>query len=137
MKHRQIASGELVVAGGNASELLQTVNETLHPIAFAVNLPIERAGAGLVGSTRDGVANTATTQEAAHGRKTVPLVADDPLGPFPWPSATRSLDRALAEQLLKDGDLMTLATCQHECDRLALAVGPEMEFGTQAAPRAT
>ena len=67
-----VASGTLVVAGGEAAVLLAAGDEVLHAVAAPVDGAVERPAAVLVASARDGVADAPapTVRRGAPGRCT-------------------------------------------------------------------
>src|SRR5215211_6704964 len=94
-----VALGALVVAGGQAAELLAAGDQVLHPVALPVQRPIEGAASALVGLTRDGDPDAAAATRLADGPTAVALVAGHALGPHPGPPPTRPPHRALRQQL--------------------------------------
>src|SRR5215213_2032507 len=82
-----VALGALVVAGGQAAELLAATNQVLHAVAPPVQRPIEGAAAALVGLARDGVPDAAAAARLADGPTAVAFVAGYALGAHARPPA--------------------------------------------------
>lgn len=135
MKHGQITGSELIVAGGNASKLLQAIDQALHTIALAICFTVEGTGVGLVRAVRDGVANAASSQEVAHGWEAVTFVSHDPLRAFPRTSTSSSFHHPLGQQLLKGCKFVAFTAGQDEGDGLALPLGPDMDLGAETPLR--
>jgi hypothetical protein len=57
--HSRKVDGPLFVASGNATELLEPVDESLYQITFSVNALVKRAFVLLILASRDGMANIA------------------------------------------------------------------------------
>jgi len=57
--HGRKVGGPLFVASGNATELLEPVDESLYQITFSVNALVKRAFVLLILASRDGMANIA------------------------------------------------------------------------------
>src|SRR5215212_3709916 len=94
-----VALGALVVAGGQAAELLAATNQVLHAVAPPVVRPIEGAAPVLVGLARDGDPNAAAAARLADGPTAVALVAGHALGAHAWPPPAGPPHRALGQQL--------------------------------------
>lgn len=135
-EHRQVTGRELVVPGGNASILFQSVEQALHPVALAVGLPVERPAMALVRATRNGGADAPLPQEAAHRAVAVAFVADNALRPTAWTARSPTFDCSVIQELREDGDFMAFAARQDKRHRLALSFRPHMDFRTEAATRA-
>src|SRR5581483_1230491 len=129
-----VALGARVVAGGQAAELLATGDEVLDAVAQPVHRPVERARAPRGAQPGDGVAAAAPAAVGAPPPAGGAFVTHYPLGADPRPAAARAAHRALLQQALKDGGLVPLPGRQHHRQRLAVAVGAEMDLGREATP---
>src|SRR5215212_12067689 len=128
-----VALGALVVAGGQAAELLAATNQVLHAVAPPVQRPIEGAAAALVGLARDGVPDAAAAARLADGPAAVAFVAGYALGAHPGPPAAGPPHRALRQQLREHRCLVRLAGREYQGQRLAAALGAEMHLGGEPA----
>src|ERR1051325_11555452 len=128
-----IAGGALVVAGGEAAELLAAGDEVLDPVSSAVDGAVERPGAVLVASAWDGVADAAAPAVRTSGTPGVALVARDPVRTDAGSAPAGPPDRPLLQQLLEGGGLVALARGQHHRHRLAAALRPELDLRRAAA----
>src|ERR687883_52612 len=102
-----VALGALVVAGGQAAELLAAGDQPLHPVAQAVRRTVEAAAPALGPQPGDGVAGGPPPAGAAH--------------------------RALLQRLLAGGGLVALPGRQHQRYRLAAALHAEMDLRAEPA----
>src|ERR671933_504635 len=73
----------LFVARREAPPLLEPVDQSLHPVAFPVDGPVERSGAPFVPLARDRDPDPAPPQVGADPLAAIALVAHDALGPQP------------------------------------------------------
>src|SRR5215212_10709388 len=124
-----VALGALVVAGGQAAELLAAGDQVLHPVAPPVEPPLEGAAPALVGLARDGEPDPAAAARLADGPAAVALVAGHALGAHARPPPTGTPHRALGQQLREHRRLVRLAGREHQGHRLAAALGAEMDLG--------
>jgi hypothetical protein len=53
VEHREVVSGALFVAGGDAAELFQAVEQMLHPVARSIGLAVEAGSAALAALSGD------------------------------------------------------------------------------------
>lgn len=94
-----VGLGSLLVAGGDASPLLEAVEAPFHHVAALVDLLVEgrRSAtsaavpdpvANLIRPLRDGVGDAAASKPGADRLRAVALVADDVVGPDAWPTRT-------------------------------------------------
>src|SRR5829696_529124 len=123
---RAEARGALVVARGEAPELLAAGEEVLHPVAQPVQLPVERPGPMFIALARNGGPDPSPPAVLADRAAAVPLVCCDSVGPQPRPAPTESLNRPLAHQLGEHRRLVGLARGEHEGYGLASAIGSEV-----------
>ena len=77
MNERQERLGEFVVARGDASELLDTTEETLDQIAAFVDMPVERARIESVGARRNDGLSPLGVDDFDKGIRVVTLVCHD------------------------------------------------------------
>src|ERR671932_544899 len=137
-KHRNhpegaVAVGALVVAGGQAAELLAAGDQPLDPVAQPVRRTVEAATPALRPQPGDGVAEAAPPAGGAPRPPGVAPVAHYAPGAPPRPAPAGAADRALLQQLLEGGGLVPLPGRQHQRQRLAAALRAEMDLGGEAA----
>ena len=133
---RAVAVGPLVVASGQAAELLAAVDQPLHSVAQAVRRAIERPAAALRAPTRDGVPNPPAPTVRSMGAPRVAFVAHDAIGPPPGPPAPRAPHGPLFQELLEDRRFVLLAGRQGQRQQLAVALRAEVDLRREAAPAA-
>src|SRR5215210_8859325 len=104
-----VALAALVVAGGQAAELLAAGDQILHAVAPPVECPIEGAALSLVGLARDSDPDPAAAAPVADGSTAVALVAGHALGTHPRPPAAGTPHRALGQQPREHRRLVRLA----------------------------
>ena len=114
MNERQKGVGELVVAGGNASELLDTVEEAFDQIAALVDMPVERTGGEAMGSRRDDRLTALFRYRRHEGIRVVALVGHDKPGALILDQGTRLIDvgyLACREEMRSGLPKASTATC--------------------------
>ena len=124
--------GALLIAGGNPPKLLEPVDQAFHLAAQSINGPIKRPCALLVPFARNRQADTMPAQVAPNRPTAVGLIAHQApraaFGPAaPWP-----FDRALFQQGHQQRGFMPLPRRQEPGEGLAVALGPQMDFGAEA-----
>jgi hypothetical protein len=120
--HRQIVACTLLVAGCHPTELLETIDQALDPVALAIERPVKARRTTFVLARGDGHADAALAEVLPYHFASVTFVSYNPLGALFDPSVG-SFDRALFQQLLKNGCLMELRWGEHEGYRLPTAFG--------------
>lgn len=80
MNEGQKGLSELVVSRGDASELLDTAEETLDEISVFVEMAVEGTWADTVGSGRNNSLSTLRNDRFDEGIRVVTLVCDNELG---------------------------------------------------------
>ena len=125
MNERQERLGEFVVARGDASELLDTTEETLDQISAFVDMPVERARVESVGARGNNHLTALCGNGLGEGIRIVALVGHDEFGGL-------ILDQR--GSLLDIGDL----TCgKNDPQRIAQSIHGDMQLGSQSTPRPT
>lgn len=124
MNERQERLGEFVVSCGDASEMLESREETLDQIAIAVEMTIEVAGCKAIGSRRYHRSGTSRLDSGHEMIGVVPLVGDDHLtGQF-------------LDQCCGVVDIRDLPGRENHPQRIAQCIDCHVQFGGQSAPRA-
>lgn len=126
-----------LVASGDPAILLELVEQPFHPVPLAIRRLVEARRTPLVLLARNHRPNATPPQRCPHGVAAVPLVADQPQGAQPRSPTTGSFDRSPFRQGRQRLLVVPLPSGQDEDDRLALALGPDVDLGAEAAPRAT
>src|SRR5215216_2782837 len=117
-----VAGGALVVAGGQGAELLAAVDQPLDAVAQPVHGAVEGASPALGSQPGDGIADAAPAAVGAPRAPGVAPVAHHARGAHPRPATAGAADRALLQQPLEGGGLVALPGCQHQRQRLAVAL---------------
>src|SRR5262252_3628201 len=128
-----IVDRTLLIPGGQASVLLQPVDQPFHPFSGAVDGPVKGALLALVALPRDGDADTMLPAIVPDRSTAIALVAHDAVGTALGPPAPHPLDGSLGHQMGKDRRLMAMARRQDERHELAVAFGTDVDFRTEAA----
>ncbi len=95
--------------------------------------PITRA---LVAWPRDDGVDAAPGEQRAHGRVAVAPIADESPRAHPPPAAPRAPHVPALEQRLDVARLVTLPARDDDCQRLAPALGAQVDLGPEAAAAA-
>src|SRR5574337_382977 len=124
MNERQEGRGEFVVSRGDASELLDAVEETLDQIAILVEVPIELAGVEAIGAWGNDGLSVLGHDLRDEGIRIVGLVGDD-VG-----------SRLILDQCCRLLDIGRLPGRENHAQRIAQRIDRDMQLGRQSAPRA-
>src|SRR3954462_12564941 len=133
MDHGEVVGRALLVARGNAAELLEPVDQALDEIAASVGSAVEVRLPALVALAWDHRPNVPAPQMAAGLWAIVTLVASRASRPQTGPAPAGATDRPLIQQRLERDLLVPLAAGQHRRDRSAVACGPEVQLDREAA----
>jgi hypothetical protein len=125
MNERQEGLGEIVVAGGNASELLDTVEEAFDQMAALVDMSVERTGGEAMGSRRDDSLTALFRYRRHEGIRVVALVGHDKPGDL------------ILDQSAGLVDVGNLTRREDDAQRIAQGIYRDMQLGRQPAPRST
>jgi len=124
MNERQEGLGELVVTRGDASELLDAVEETLDQIAIFVDVPIERAGCKPMGTRGDNRLAALRSDCFDEGIRVVTFVGHD------------EFCRLILDQCLGLLDIRDLSRRENNPQRIAQGIDRNMPLGRQSTTRA-
>jgi hypothetical protein len=117
--------------------LFETIDESFNAIALAVNGFVEGTFTTHVTSLGNGEADTPSAQKATNGSATIPFVPCDASGAYLRPTATWSLDCALAHQGFEGCGFVALSGGQEQRDGFALALGSQMDLGAESTATTT
>ncbi len=109
--HGEVIDAALLVAGGDAAELLEAVDQTLDPVALPVGFAVEAGLPALVALAGDHRPDVSPAQAAAGGRAAVALVAGQSARPQARTALTRAADRAMVQQRLQRDLAETRSVC--------------------------
>ena len=123
MDEGEEARCELVIAHGDASELLELEEEGLHKVAFLVQPPIDRPGVGDIRRWRDTVIR-------AVGRDILAKLA---LGVGSVGENGRPLEVNLADQFFSNSDVSSITSGQHDRYGIAQSVYSSVNLRASAA----
>jgi hypothetical protein len=129
-------NGKLLVAGGDAAELLEAIDGSFHPIALAIGSPVEARVAWLVTAGGDHCTNTTLSQVGADGSIAEALVPSDTPRAEAWPTWARPLDLATLHQRRDKPRFVSLAATDDHDHGSATTLDPQVELGAEATPRA-
>ena len=124
MNEREERLGEFVVAGGDASEVFETSEETLDQVACSVEMAIERPWGKPIGAGRTNRQGTRGLNRRHKVIGVVPLVGN------------HGLSRQRLDPLIRVVDVGKLSGRQNHPHRMAQGVDRDMPFGGQSASRA-
>ena len=122
-----------LIPGRQPSELLEAIDESFYPIALPVNELVEWTFATHVTLLGNSEADASTTQKAANGLATIPLVACDAFGAYLRSARTQPLDRAMGHERFEGGRFVALAGGQAQRHRLTMPLGSQVHLGAEAA----
>ena len=126
MDHGEEVGGELVVAGGDATEVLQLGEEPFDQIALTIELLTEARLPFPIGFGRDVGRSALFLDQRADAISIVGLVGEhDHVRP------------KVVEQIVRDLAIMCLPSGQAEPDREALRIDDRVDFGRESASGAT
>jgi hypothetical protein len=131
--HAEVVGRALLVARSNAPELFEPVDQAFDEIAAPVRSAVEVGLPTLVALARDHRPDVTPAQAAARGWAAVALVPGCALRPQTGPALAGSTNRSLVQQRFQRNLLMPLTAGQHRRDRPAIAFGPQMQLGREAA----
>ena len=123
MDESQEAGSELLIAGGNPTELLELEKESFHKMAFFVKVPIDIPRVGVIRLGRDAEVRVMVSDKLAELPFAIGLVRKD----------SRPFEVNSAEQFFSDSDVTGIAGRQHDLDRVAQSVHDSMNLGASAA----
>ncbi len=139
-----VGLGSLVVAGRDATSLLEAVETPFHDVALLVEAGRASASAAaagsvalLVGPLGNGVGDAAPPQPGAYRAGAVPLVAQHMSGPQPGPSRPKA---GHPDRLHHGGELravVRVAARQHDAERAPRGIAGQVDLAGQAAPGAS
>jgi hypothetical protein len=132
--HGSEIHSSLFIASGNATELLETIDETFHNISLSVVLFIERTSAPFVAASSNGAANMITMEIASQGRAGVAFVCHQTLG-SQAPMTRTSANGTLLHQFFCLVDVTFLTRRKQETDQSAGTFTTNMDFGAETTTR--
>ena len=138
--HGQETRCQLVIAHGDAPELLQSANASFDGVTLAIGFFVEFQWPApvlspLVAALRNNGLDAVVAQPAPDARVTVTLVR----GQASWPRKRAALSVAqtdLVHERFKTGGLVALTCAQMDGQWNPLAVGEQVDFGAKSAPGA-
>jgi len=130
--HGQVVRGALLVAGRNATELLQPVDQALDDVARPVEDPVKQRGARLVASRCDDRADPVEPQVGSYCPGAVAFVAYQGARTAARSSTTSAGHGPLIHQLVEDDRLVPLPGRQHEDQGLASTLGAKVQLAGEA-----
>jgi len=133
VKHGEVVSGALFVAGGDAPALFETTEQALDLVALGIGLPVDQGARVLALGLRDDAADAAPAQVVAHVSVAVAAVGHQPLWPLAWPAWSGPADPPAIQQMRQGLVVGRLAAGQVEDERPAVAIAADMDLGGEPA----
>ena len=124
MDEGEEARGKLVKAHGDTAELLELEEEGFHKVTLLVKSPINVPRIGIIFPRRDTEIRVVVGDE----------LTELPLAVGPVSEDGRSLEVNLADQFLGDSNVGSIASGQHDRNRITQSVYSGMNLGASAAP---
>lgn len=131
MEHRQVILSQLFISCGNASTLLQVIDQSLNAITHLVGSLVKRAAPLLIRPPRNRVANSATAQIGADFLGVVATVSDNSTGSLFGSTWASPIDCPLLHQRLKTYGIVALPWCQHKGHRFTILLTADMKLGRE------
>ena len=128
-----VVGSPLFIPGRNPPTLFEAIDQPLDLTPQPVQGPIKRPRPLLMAFPGNGAAGPMTPQILPNGPTALALIADEPPGPPLGATGATTFDCTLFHQGYKHGGLMPLAWGEQPGQRLAIALGPQMACGTEAA----
>jgi hypothetical protein len=128
-----VVGSPLFIPGRDPPTLFEAVDQPLDLTPQPVQGPIKRPRPLLIAFPGNGDAGPITPQVLPNGPTAIALIADEPPGAPLGATRATTFDRASFHQGYKHGGLMPLARSEQPGQGLATALGPQMDFGTEAA----
>jgi hypothetical protein len=128
-----VVGAPFFIAGGEAPELFQAVDEPFDFMALPIQGAIKGACSTLTAFTGNRDADPMAPQVLPDRPTAVGLIAHQAVRAALGPAAARSLDRPRLQQGHHQGCLMALTSRQQQCHRLSVALGAQMNLGAEAA----
>jgi hypothetical protein len=132
-----VVGSPFFIPGRNPPTLFEPINQPLDLAPQPIQGPIKRPRPLLIAFPGNGGADAMPPQVLPDSPTAIALVADESLGAPPGATWATTFDRTLFHQGDKRGGLMPLAWGEQPGQGLAIALGPQMDFGTEttlAAP---
>jgi hypothetical protein len=129
-----VVGGTLLIASGQAPELLTPIDKPLDTVTQAVEGSIERPLATFTLLARDGDPDAMLASVLSNLPAAVSFIAHYALRAVlgaAWPTA---LDGTALQELFENHRLMSLPRREYHGHQLAAPFGPQVDFGTEAAP---
>jgi hypothetical protein len=130
-----LEGGQLFVAGGNRTVLLEAIDEPPDSVALTIGRSVEAAISSLVYLARDHRPDPTPPQRAAVRTAAGPLVARQPGRPPVRSLAPRPLDRPAIEQRRQGRLLVALACRQRALERLPSVPCAAVRSSRRGRPR--
>ena len=113
--------------------LLEAVDQPLYDVALPIRDVIEARLWDFIALRWDDDSDPTTFQVVAHCRAAVALIARNPVRSNPWSASSWPFDRSPLHQGRQHWLLVAFSSGQYEHQRLAAALGPEMDLRAVAA----
>jgi hypothetical protein len=128
-----VVGSPLCIPSRHPPTLFEAIDQPLDLTPQPVQGPIKRPRPLLMVFPGNGDTGPMTPQVLPNGSTAIALIADEPPRAPLGATGASTFDRPLCHQGHTHGGLMPLAWSEQPGQGLAIALGPEMDFGTEAA----
>jgi hypothetical protein len=129
-----VICGTLLIASGQAPELLTPIDEPLDAVTQAVEGSLERPLATFILLARDRDPDAMLASVLSNLPAAVPFIAHHALRAALGAAWSTALDGPALHELFENHRLVSLPRREHQGHQLAAPFGPQVDFGTEAAP---
>ncbi len=131
-----VVSAELLVARGNPTVLLDSIDESLHAIALSIDLLVEGTSSSLIGLAWNGHRDAVTPKIPPHRPAAIAFVSAQSSRPLFGAPRTGLSDLSLLHQRHEGALLVALSGGQHDGHGQPFFLGAQMRFGRKASSTA-
>lgn len=124
-----VVGGALLVAGGNATVLLEAVDEPLDAVSLAVTRAVKGSASSFRTQARDRHPNPTAMKVGSTIPAGVALVADDTIGPNPGPASSWAFDGSLLHERGEVDGFVAMAGPDDRNHGPAVALCSEVDLG--------
>ena len=140
LQHAQVVDGKFFIARRDAPVFLEPPNAAFDNVTLSVGVPVKFYGAppmaaDFIRLLRNDGLDSVLPQPLSNAGVAVSFVPSQTVG-TPAGSTARLIDPHALHELFKAGRFMTLPWSQMDCERQAVAIGHQVQFGGKPPPGA-